>query len=103
MVAALVMNGVEDAGVLEGLRPAGVNLGSLRQALQHRLARLVAVVVDDHLDIALPYPLGDSLDGLFGCRAREVFLRLAHLWNPFRSTTRVGVNDQVSSCLASWP
>jgi len=42
--------------------------------------RLCAVVDDHHLDIALPRPLGDSLDDLFGRRAREVFSRLCHIW-----------------------
>ncbi len=66
VIAARIMNGVEDPGVLEGLRLAGVDLRSLRQSLQHYLARLVAVVDDHHLDIAIPHPLGGSLDGLFG-------------------------------------
>ena len=74
------MNGVEDPGILEGFRLAGVDLRSLRQSLQHHLARLVAIVDDHHLDIALPHPLGDSLDGLFGRGSREVFLCLGHIW-----------------------
>ena len=37
-----------------------------RQSLQHHLAGLIAIVDDHHLDIALPHPLCDSLDGLFG-------------------------------------
>src|SRR2546425_4153684 len=80
VIAARLMNGVEDPGVLEGLRLAGVDLRSLRQSLQHYLACLVAVVDDHHLDIALPHPLGGSLDGLFGREAREVFSQLGHIW-----------------------
>ena len=74
------MNGVEDPGVLEGFRLAGVDLCSFRQSLQHYLARLVAVTDDDPLEVALPHPLGDSLDGLFGWGACEVFSRLSHIW-----------------------
>src|SRR5712692_7208950 len=56
------------------------------------LARLVAVVDDHHLDIALPHPLGDSLDGLFGRGAREVFSQLGQIWVSFFyncSTSRI--------------
>src|SRR6266852_7908628 len=80
VIAACIMNGVEDSGVLEGLRLAGVDLRSRWQLLQHYLARVVAVVDDDHLDVALPHPLGDSLHGIFGRGAREVFSGLGHIW-----------------------
>src|SRR6266487_2407677 len=80
VIAARILNGVEDPGVLEGLRLAGVDLRSLRQSLQHYLACLVSVVDDHHLNIALPHPHGDSLDGLFGREAREVFSQLGHIW-----------------------
>src|SRR5713101_6900133 len=79
VIAARIMNGVEDPGILEGLRLAGVDLRSLRQSLQHHLAGLVAVIDDHHLDIAIPHPLGDSLDGLFGQGIREVFSLLGHI------------------------
>ena len=49
-------------------------------AAHHRLSRLVAIIDNHHLNIALPHPLCDSLDGLFGRGDREVFSQLGHIW-----------------------
>jgi hypothetical protein len=88
------MNGVEDPGVLEGLRLAGVDLCSFRESLQHHLAGLVALIDDHYLDVALPHPLGDSLDGLFGRGTREVFSRLGHiLVFPFYNCSTSRINS----------
>src|SRR6266571_3384923 len=83
IIAARIMNGVEDPRVLEGFRLARVDLRTLRQSLQHYLARLISIVDDHNLDIVLTHPLGGSLDGLFGHGTRVVFLCLGHSWISF--------------------
>ena len=73
-----ILDRIKDARLLEGLRLARVDFRPIWQSVQHDLAGLIAVVDDHDLDIALPHPLGDSLNDLFGRGGGEVYWLLSH-------------------------